>query len=95
LWLLIARGRRRLFSEVTSLQKMMDAGQLASPSKQSSAGVLAFNPAVDNHQSHGAAGLQFAASAMSGAHFVAKIGGTCENIGIRASMLTSGRSIRF
>ena len=63
-----------LFSEVNQLQKMMDAGQLASPSKENKADVVGVQLAVDSHQSHGAAGLQFAASARRGAHFVAKIG---------------------
>ena len=62
-----------LFSEVTQLRKMLDAGQLASPSKEKKA-VGGVQSAVDSHQSHGAAGLQFV-SANSGAHFVAKIGG--------------------
>src|SRR5438477_4356228 len=63
-----------LFSEVNQLQKMMDAGQLASPSKQKKADVVGVQFALDSHQSHGAAGLQFAAPAGPGAHFVAKIG---------------------
>jgi len=63
-----------LFSEVNQLQKMMDAGQLASPSKENKAAVVGVQLAVASHQSHGAAGLQFAASARPGAHFVAKIG---------------------
>jgi len=57
-----------LFSEVTQLQKMMDAGQLASPSKESKADVVGVQFAVDSRQSHGAAGLQFAASARPGAN---------------------------
>src|SRR6266702_2341101 len=63
-----------LFSEVNQLQKMMDAGQLASPSKENKAHVVGVQLAVDSHQSHGAAGLQCAASAKPGAHCVAKIG---------------------
>lgn len=63
-----------LFSQVTQLQKVMDAGQLASRSKENKADVAGVQFAVDIHQSHGAAGLQFVASANSGAHFVAKIG---------------------
>jgi hypothetical protein len=81
-----------LFSEVTQLQKMMDAGQLASPSKQNRADVVGVQSAVDNHQSHGAAGLQFAASAGSGAHFVAKIGGNPAKLSEYVHrLLTSGQ----
>jgi hypothetical protein len=63
-----------LFSEVNQLQKMMDAGQLASPVKENKADVAGVRLVVDNQRSHGAAGLQFVASASRGAHFVAKIG---------------------
>ena len=63
-----------LFSEVKQLQKMLDAGPLASPSKESKADAVGAQVAVDSRQSHGAAGLQFVASARSGAHFVAKLG---------------------
>ncbi|TLY91131.1 MAG: hypothetical protein E6K40_15635, partial [Gammaproteobacteria bacterium] len=63
-----------LFSEVNQLQKMMDAGQLASPSKENKADAVGVQFAGDSRQSHGAAGLQFAASARPGAHFVARIG---------------------
>ena len=59
-----------LFSEVSQLRKVMDAGQLAGPSKENKGAQLP----VDSHQSHGAAGLQFVTSGDSGAHFVAKIG---------------------
>ena len=57
-----------LFAEVNQLRKVMDAGQLAGPSKEKKA------LTVDSRQSHGAAGLQFVASANSGVHFVAKLG---------------------
>ncbi|HLQ13363.1 MAG TPA: trehalase family glycosidase [Steroidobacteraceae bacterium] len=81
-----------LFSEVTQLQKMMDAGQLASPSKQNGADVVGVQSAVDSHQSHGAAGLQFSASAMSSAHFVAKIGENPAKISEYVhQLLTSGQ----
>src|SRR3989475_13091625 len=63
-----------LFSEVSQLQKMMDAGQLASPSKQNKADVVGVQFAVDSHQSHGAAGVYFAARAQPCAHFFAPIG---------------------
>ena len=63
-----------LFSEVNQLQKTMDAGQLASPSKKNKADVVGVQFPVDSRQSHGAAGLQFVALANTGAHFVAKIG---------------------
>jgi hypothetical protein len=62
-----------VFSEVSQLQKMMDAGQLASPMKESKADDAGVRSVVDDQRSHGAAGLQFAASA-TGAHFVAKLG---------------------
>jgi len=62
-----------LFPEVNQLRKVMDAGQLASPSKEKKA-VVGAQSGFDSHQSHGAAGLQFVASGNSGAHFVAKIG---------------------
>src|SRR5437016_302830 len=63
-----------LFSEVNQLQKMMDAGQLASPSKENKVDVVGVQLAVDSHQSHGAAGLQFAASARPCAPSVCTIG---------------------
>jgi hypothetical protein len=61
-----------VFSEANQLRKMMDAGQLPSPSNEKHA--VGVQSGVDSHQSHGAAGLQFVTSANSGAHFVAKIG---------------------
>jgi len=85
-----------LFSEVNQLQKMLDAGQLASPSKENKADVVGVQFAVDSHRSHAAAGLQFAASARPGAHFVAKIGWNprrCRNTFI--DCWPQGRSIRF
>jgi len=81
-----------LFSEVNQLQKMMDAGQLASPSKQNKADVVGVQFALDSHQSHAAAGLQFAASAGPGAHFVAKIGWNPAEMSEYAHrLLTSGQ----
>ena len=61
-----------LFAEVNQLRKMLDAGQLASPSSDKKA-VGGGQSAGDSRQSYGAAGLEFVA-ANSGAHFVAKIG---------------------
>ena len=63
-----------VFSDVSQLQRMMDAGQLASPVKEKKADAAGVRLVVDNQRSHGASGLQFGASASPGAHFVAKIG---------------------
>lgn len=79
------------FSEVNQLRKVMDAGQLASPSKEKKA-VGGAQLGVDSHQSHGAAALQFVASANSGAHFVAKIGWNPVEMSQYAhELLTSGK----
>jgi hypothetical protein len=61
-----------VFPDVNQLRKMMDAGELATPVTREKAD--AARSAVDNHQSHGAAALQFVAPANSSAHFVATIG---------------------
>src|SRR2546423_3961455 len=63
-----------VFSEVNQLQKMMDAGQLASPSKENRADALGVQFAGDSRQSHGAAGLLFVACGRPGAPFLAPNG---------------------
>lgn len=80
-----------LFSDANQLRKVMDAGQLPSPPKEKK-GAGGVQSAVDSHQSHGAAGLQFVASAASSAHFVAKIGSSPIELSQHArQLLTAGQ----
>jgi len=80
-----------VFPEVSQLRKVMDAGQLAGPSKENKA-VAGVHSALDSRQPHGAAGLQFVTAANSGAHFVAKIGWNPDEMSQSAhQLLASGQ----
>ena len=71
----------------------MDAGQLASRPKKNKADVVGVQFPVASQQSHGAAGLQFVASANSGAHFVAKIGWNSTEVSLSAHRLLASGNI--
>ena len=63
-----------VFSSVTQLQNVMDAGQLSNPRGENKSGAAGLQFAADDRYLRGAAGLQFGTAGDSAAHFVATIG---------------------
>jgi hypothetical protein len=63
-----------VFANVIELQRVMDAGQLVSPSGENKSGAAGLQFAANDRSLRGAAGLQFVTSETSAAHFAVTIG---------------------